>query len=205
MNRATLLLGLLALGCSSPRAGGQAGQAPVENAPVPRVTLETSAGKIVIELDPVRAPKSVANYLLLVRGGFYNGLVFHRVKPNFMVQAGYVTSDMRRRAVTRPPIYNEADNGLKNVRGAVAMARTSYPHSATTEFFINVVDNAKLDFTAATDAGFGYAVFGHVVEGLNVVDAIAATPTTHRDEFADWPTRPITIERAYVDTTANRR
>lgn len=161
-------------------------------------------GRILLELDPTHAPKSVANFLVLVKGGFYDGLVFHRVKPNFMVQAGYVTVDIRRRATTRPPIYNEADNGLKNLRGTLAMARTSYPHSATTEFFINVVDNAMLDFTAPTDAGFGYAVFGRVLEGMDVVDVIAHTPTTHHDEFADWPVRPITIRQARVEVPAPR-
>jgi cyclophilin family peptidyl-prolyl cis-trans isomerase len=167
--------------------------------------LETSVGRITLELEPDKAPKTVANFLLLVRGGFYDGLVFHRVKPNFIVQAGYVTADLRRRATTRPPVYNEADNGLKNVRGAVAMARTSYAHSATTEFFVNVADNAKLDFVAPTDAGFGYAVFGRVIGGMSAVDTIAATPTARHDEFADWPVRPITIIRASIDTNLAHR
>ena len=193
-----VLTALAMAGCAAP--GGERHPAAQESSAHPRVDFETSRGRIVLELDPQRAPKTVANFLLLVRSGFYNGLVFHRVKPNFMVQTGYVTADLRRRATTRPPIYNEADNGLKNVRGAVAMARTSYAHSATTEFFIDVVDNAKLDFTAPSDAGFGYAVFGRVVDGMSVVDVIAKSPTTRYDEFADWPVQPVTIVRAWVDT-----
>jgi cyclophilin family peptidyl-prolyl cis-trans isomerase len=200
-----LLVGIVTLaaaactGRAADHASDQTAKAPGADT-LPHVVLETTKGRIVLELNARRAPKSVENFLILVRGGFYNGLVFHRVKPNFMIQAGYVTADLRRRAVTRPPIYNEADNGLHNVRGALAMARTSYPNSATTQFFINLVDNPTLDYKAPTDEGFGYAVFGHVIEGMNVVDAIGALPTTRRDEFPNWPVQPVTITRAYVDT-----
>lgn len=158
------------------------------------VTLETTAGNIVIQLDSQRAPKTVENFLVLAHAGFYDGLVFHRVKPHFMIQAGYVTADLQRRATSRAPIYNEADNGLKNIRGAVAMARTAFAHSATTEFFIDVVDNPKLDYVAPTDLGFGYAVFGHVIRGMSVVDSIASAPTTRREEFGDWPVHPVIIQ-----------
>ena len=196
---AAALAVLAALDCGTQKPADRSTTVANQAAATPQqVVLETSRGTIVLELDQQRAPKSVANFLLLVRGRFYDGLVFHRVKPDFMVQAGYVTADMRRRATTRPPIYNEADNGLRNLRGTLAMARTSYPHSATTEFFINVVDNPKLDYSAPTDAGYGYAVFGRVVEGMDVVDAIAATPTTRREDFADWPSQPVTIRRAFL-------
>lgn len=194
-----LLMALLGAGCQTPVPERGPASASATTPPI-RVTLETTAGTIVLDLDSLRAPKSVANFLVLVRGRFYDGLVFHRVKPRFIVQAGYVTAGLVRRATNRPPIYNEADNGLKNVRGAVAMARGPFPQSATTEFFIDVADNAALDFRAPTDEAYGYAVFGHVLEGMSVVDAIASAPTTRRAEFADWPVRPVVIQRAYVSS-----
>ena len=199
------LVGLVALAAAAcvGQSGERAPDAGTKMAAadtLPHVVLETTKGRIVLELDQRRAPTTVENFLVLVRGGFYTGLVFHRVKPNFMIQAGYVTADLQRRATTRPPIYNEADNGLHNVRGALAMARTSYPNSATTQFFINLVDNPTLDFKAPTDEGFGYAVFGRVIEGMNVVDAIGALPTKRVQDFPNWPVQPVTITRAYVDT-----
>ena len=164
----------------------------------PTVTLETSQGKITLELDRARAPESVDNFLTLVRGGFYDGLIFHRVIPGFMVQAGGFLPDMSQRRTRRPPVPNEADNGLQNVRGAVAMARTSDPQSATTQFFIDLVDNPRLDFTSKTPQGWGYAVFGRVADGMDVVDSIAAVATTTRGPYQNVPVDPVVIERAYV-------
>jgi cyclophilin family peptidyl-prolyl cis-trans isomerase len=154
-----------------------------------------------MQLDREKASESVANFLRHVNSGFYNGLVFHRVKPNFMIQAGVLTADMQRRVSTVFPVANEADNGLENVRGAVAMARTSDPHSATSEFFINLIDNPGLDFREQTPQGWGYAVFGRVVEGMDVVDAVAAIPTTRRGRYADLPVEPTVIDSAYVANT----
>lgn len=178
-------------------AGDSAAPAP---AAVTRdtVVLETTRGPIVLEVDPSRAPETVANFLRHVRAGFYNGLIFHRLEPGFVIQAGAVTEDGRERTSTVFPLRNEAENGLKNTRGTVAMARTGDPHSATSEFFINLKDNAGLDHTAPTLEGWGYAVFGRVIEGMTVVDAIAATPTTRRGIYRTYPTQPTVIRRAYV-------
>ncbi|HET7040126.1 MAG TPA: peptidylprolyl isomerase, partial [Gemmatimonadales bacterium] len=166
------------------------------------VTLETSRGVIVLEVDPVRAPESVANFLKHVRAHFYDGLIFHRIEPTFVIQAGAVTEQAGERTSTVFPVRNEAQNGLKNLRGTVAMARTSDPHSATSEFFINLKDNAGLDHRSATIEGWGYAVFGRVIQGMDVVDAIAATPTTRRGQYRTWPTTPTVIRRAYVGAPA---
>jgi cyclophilin family peptidyl-prolyl cis-trans isomerase len=166
------------------------------------VVLETSRGRIVLELDPGKAPESVANFLKHVRSGFYSGLIFHRIEPNFVIQAGAVTEAAGQRTSTVYPVRNEAQNGLKNLRGTVAMARTGDPHSATSEFFINLKDNAGLDYTAPTIEGWGYAVFGRVIDGMAVVDAIAATPTTRRGPHRTYPTAPTVITRAYVGAPA---
>jgi cyclophilin family peptidyl-prolyl cis-trans isomerase len=163
------------------------------------VTLETTKGRIVLELDRTKAPLSVRNFLAHVRLGFYDSLIVHRVEPGFVIQAGYYRADGRRATTTAKPIMNESENGLSNLRGTVAMARTDYPHSATTQFFINLVDNRKLDRDQYAD-GWGYAVFGRVRDGLDVVDAIAAVPTTRRNREAYWPVEPIVIERAYIGT-----
>ncbi|MCG6962972.1 MAG: peptidylprolyl isomerase [Acidobacteria bacterium] len=173
----------------------------------PRVELKTSKGLVVIELDREHAPKTVDNFLAYVKSGFYDGTIFHRVIPGFMVQGGGFTSDMKQKA-TQPPIRNEAANGLKNLRGTVAMARTGQVDSATAQFFINLVDNGFLDHRDSTPGGFGYCVFGHVVEGMDVVDAIAATPTEtkmvkdphsgRQFPFRDVPTKTIVIESAKV-------
>ncbi|MFA7679604.1 MAG: peptidylprolyl isomerase [Pigmentiphaga sp.] len=154
-------------------------------------------GRIVLELDDVKAPISTANFLDYVRSGHYDGLIFHRVINNFMVQGGGMTPDMRE-APTRAPIQNEANNGLKNTRYSVAMARTPNPHSATAQFFINVQDNGFLNHTAPTAQGWGYAVFGQVVQGREVVDKIKAVPTTQRGPHRDVPVQPITIQKAEV-------
>jgi len=167
-------------------------------ADAPRVRLETNMGNIVVELYPDKAPKTVANFLQYVRDGFYNGTIFHRVIPNFMIQGGGFTTDYKRKQ-TRPPIMNEADNGLKNLRGTVAMARTFEPHSATAQFFINVVDNPFLDHKNDTPRGWGYAVFGKVVEGMDVVDKIRNVPTGHAGPFPqDAPLKQVVIKKAEV-------
>lgn len=163
----------------------------------PRVALETSKGKIVLELDAAKAPKTVANFLGYVRSGHYDGTIFHRVIRNFMIQGGGFDDAMRQKPVGAA-IANEASNGLRNARGTVAMARTMDPHSATAQFFINTVDNRPLDYTASTPQGWGYAVFGKVVEGLDVVDAIEGVATTTRAPHRDVPAEPVRIVKATV-------
>ncbi len=164
----------------------------------PRVRMETSEGTIVLELDRARAPLTVDNFLRYARDGFYDGTLFHRVIRGFMIQGGGYTTDFRKKP-TRPPIRNEADNGLKNLRGTIAMARTSNPHSATAQFFINVVDNGFLDFVSPDARGWGYAVFGRVVEGMDVVDRIQHLATGPGGPFArDVPRRPVLIRRVTV-------
>jgi len=161
----------------------------------PLVEMKTSAGSIRIELYPDKAPKSVANFLQYVKDGFYDGVVFHRVIDGFMIQGGGYYPDLREKKGGRPPIENEAGNGLKNEVGTLAMARTPNPHSATAQFFINVADNAFLDFRAATPAGFGYAVFGKVTQGMEAVMRIARTPTGPGGLFAkDVPRQAVVIE-----------
>jgi cyclophilin family peptidyl-prolyl cis-trans isomerase len=156
-------------------------------------------GTIKMVLRPDKAPLSVANFLEYLRAGHYEGTIFHRVMPDFMIQGGGFTPEMVEKP-TRPPIRNEARNRLRNSRGAVAMARTEDPHSGAAQFFINARNNHNLDFGIA---GMGYAVFGQVIEGMEVVGAISTTPTTRRGEHGDTPTMPVVIERAYeVDATA---
>lgn len=179
-----------------PDAADAADAAP---APLDTVILETSKGRIAIELNRERAPVSVANFERHVKAGFYDGLIFHRIAPDFVIQAGRVAEDRSERISQAPPITNEADNGLKNLRGTVAMARSDYPHSATSEFFINLKDNtAKLDFRAATYEGFGYAVFGRVIVGLEVVDAIAGATPVRRGIYREFPSDPTVIRRVYL-------
>lgn len=160
-----------------------------------KVLLETSKGNITIELNEEKAPATVANFLKYVNEGFYNGTIFHRVIPNFMVQGGGFTPGMVQKDVSAP-IKNEADNGLSNVRGSIAMARTSDPHSATAQFFINHKDNGFLDHTAPTGQGWGYCVFGMVTDGMDVVDAITSVSTGNQGGHGDVPTETITIEKA---------
>lgn len=159
------------------------------------VRLETSRGPIVIALEPQQAPKTVANFLQYVDDGFYDGTLFHRVIDGFVVQGGGLTPGLRPKA-TRGPIQNEADNGLRNETGTVAMARTSDPHSASAQFFINLADNDFLDHVAPVPEAWGYCVFGRVVEGMDVVAAIARVPTTTRDGMPDVPVEDVLIERA---------
>jgi len=156
------------------------------------VVLKTSLGDIQIELFSEQAPVSVQNFLTYVKTGFYNGTIFHRVIPGFMIQGGGMTPKMQEKPA-RPPIKNEADNGLKNTRGTLAMARTQIKDSATAQFFINLVDN---DFLDHGERDFGYAVFGKVVEGMDVVDKIAAVPTGSSGMHQDVPLKPVLIESA---------
>ena len=175
-------------------AGTALAQAPAAN---PKVLLKTTMGDITMELYPDKAPVTVRNILDYVETGFYDGLIFHRVIPNFMIQCGGMTAEMSAKS-GNPPIKNEAGNGLKNVRGSLAMARTNVVDSATSQFFINLKDNAFLNFKSATPEGFGYCVFGKVVAGMDVVDAIAKVRTTSKRGHGDVPVEPITILSAAV-------
>jgi peptidyl-prolyl cis-trans isomerase A (cyclophilin A) len=175
-------------------AGAALAQTPAAN---PKVLFKTTKGDITIELYPAQAPITVKNILAYVEVKFYDGLTFHRVIPGFMIQCGGLTAEMSSRA-GNPPIKNEAGNGLKNTRGSVAMARTDIVDSATSQFFINLKDNAGLNHKNETPEGFGYCVFGKVVAGMDVVDAIAKVPTTSKRGHGDVPVEPITILSATV-------
>jgi cyclophilin family peptidyl-prolyl cis-trans isomerase len=184
----SLVLGLLPLAAPAKEATAM----PVN------IVFETNLGAISLELYPDKAPKTVANFTDYIRAGHYNGTVFHRVIPNFMAQGGGFTADLQQKS-TNAPITNEADNGLQNVRGSIAMARTGEPHSASAQFFINVADNAFLNFTAPTRQGWGYAVFGKVTAGMDVVDAMVALPTGAAGPFgSDVPKQAVVIESARV-------
>lgn len=159
----------------------------------PQVELKTNQGTIVLELDAEKAPKTTENFLQYVKDGFYNGTIFHRVIDNFMIQGGGMTPDMKEKA-TRAPIQNEAKNGLKNVTGSIAMARTRDPHSASAQFFINLKDNSFLDYPGQD--GWGYAVFGKVVQGLDVVQKLGKVATGNAGYHQNVPTAPIVIESA---------
>ena len=158
----------------------------------PRITFETSLGSFVLELDREGAPETVANFLAYVRDGFYEGAIFHRVIAGFMIQGGGFTEEFRQ-LQTRAPVRNEADRGGRNDRGTIAMARTSDPHSATAQFFINVADNDFLNHKAPTPQGWGYTAFGRVVEGMETVDRIAAVETGSRGPFNDVPKAAVVI------------
>ncbi|WP_298434234.1 peptidylprolyl isomerase [Geobacter sp.] len=167
-----------------------------EKAKNPVVVMETTLGNVKIELNQEKAPVTVRNFLDYAKAGFYNGTIFHRVIPGFMIQGGGFTVD-RKQKETRAPIRNEADNGLKNDRGTIAMARTANPNSATAQFFINLVNNDGLN--RPNPDGFGYAVFGRVIEGMEVVDRIGATPTQRLNMlFADIPVTPVVIKAVKV-------
>jgi peptidyl-prolyl cis-trans isomerase A (cyclophilin A)/peptidyl-prolyl cis-trans isomerase B (cyclophilin B) len=166
----------------------------------PKVRLHTSQGDIIVELYPEKAPKTVDNFLQYVKDGFYDGTLFHRVIPTFMVQGGGWTKDLQRKR-PRAPIHNEANNGLSNLRGTLAMARTGDPHSAAAEFFINVVDNKRLDYVGDANGvvSWGYCVFGKVVDGMDTVDKIKAIETGPQGPFqSDVPKTPVLIEKASV-------
>lgn len=158
------------------------------------VEIATNKGNIVLALDPIKAPKTVENFLHYVKSGFYQGTIFHRVIPGFMIQGGGFTANFQKKP-TDAPVVNEANNGLNNLRGTIAMARTSDPNSATSQFFINVADNRFLDYSAPTPRGAGYTVFGHVTRGMGVVDKIAHTQTGSGGPFPqNVPQQTIVIE-----------
>lgn len=163
------------------------------------VKMETNKGDIILELDKDKAPQTVENFLSYANEGYYNGTIFHRVISNFMIQGGGYTPDLIRKT-TKPPVQNEATNGLKNLRGTVAMARTNNPHSATSQFFINVVDNPSLDFTGEQNSRtWGYAVFGKVVQGMDIVDEIRFTQTGESPPFrGDVPIKTMLIKSVKV-------
>ncbi|MGD8292086.1 MAG: peptidylprolyl isomerase [Desulfobacterales bacterium] len=165
--------------------------------PNPKVEMETSKGKIVIELAAGKAPETVKNFLNYVDAKYYDGTIFHRVIPNFMIQGGGFTSGMKRKSAGAP-IKNEADNGLKNNRGTIAMARTGDPHSATAQFFINSINNDFLNHKGKSPQGWGYAVFGKVIAGMDVVDTISAVKTVTRGRFRDVPAETIEIRSVRV-------
>jgi cyclophilin family peptidyl-prolyl cis-trans isomerase len=169
----------------------------------PQVELKTNLGFIKIELDSEKAPLTVKNFLQYVKDGHYNGTIFHRVIPGFMIQGGGFTPDFTQKP-TRSPVRNEATNGLRNTVGTIAMARTPDPHSATAQFFINVADNASLDFRFPTQTGYGYCVFGKVVAGMDVVEKIVRVATGDRPPHQNVPLTPVVIERATIIETATK-
>jgi len=162
------------------------------------ITLHTNFGDIKLALDFEKAPKTAANFQEYVEAGHYDGTIFHRVIDNFMIQGGGFEPGMKQKS-TRAPIENEADNGLKNEIGTIAMARTMDPHSASAQFFINIADNAFLNHSAKTSQGWGYAVFGRVVEGMDVVNRIKGVATTRKAGHQDVPAEDVIIEKATVD------
>lgn len=168
----------------------------------PVAELSTSLGVIQVQLNPQKAPVSVENFVNYVNSGFYNGKIFHRVISGFMIQGGGFDKNMVE-ASTNAPIKNEADNGLSNDKYTISMARTSIPDSATAQFFINTVDNPRLNFTAKTDSGWGYAVFGKVIKGTNVVDKISAVATGSVNGYQDVPLTPVVINSAKMLPCSN--
>jgi peptidyl-prolyl cis-trans isomerase B (cyclophilin B) len=178
------VFGLLIMGGSTPASESN-----------PKVVLDTSKGKIVLELYPGKAPETVKNFLEYVDAKYYDGTIFHRVIPNFMIQGGGFTVDMARKT-TRAPIKNEADKGLQNERGTISMARTGDPHSATAQFFINSKNNEFLNYQSQTQQGWGYAAFGKVIEGMDTVDAISAVKTTTRGPYRDVPVEAVVVRSA---------
>ena len=162
-----------------------------------KVALNTNFGRIVLDLDEVKAPKTVANFVEYVKSGHYTGTIFHRVIAGFMIQGGGFDSDMSQKS-TKAPIENEANNGLKNDVGTIAMASTSDPHSASAQFFINVKNNSFLNHTGKTSQGWGYAVFGKVSEGMDIVSKIEGVRTSNKNGHGDVPVEPVIIESAEV-------
>ncbi len=207
MSRKMLLAGLLCL-LTAGLAGAADEKKPTE-ASTPAVTkgkavvvlMETTMGNIKIELYPEKAPKTVENFLTYVKEGFFTDTIFHRVIPGFMIQGGGFSKNMDQKQ-GKPPIPLESQNGLKNARGAIAMARTGDPNSATSQFFINVKDNANLDYPKPD--GNGYAVFGKVLEGMDIADKIVAVPTTTKGAYSDVPIDPILIKSVKVIAPASK-
>lgn len=183
------------LGCVIAVSGPAQAAQKADNAP--EVKLETSLGDIVVRLNPRKAPITTANFIQYVKSGHYDNTIFHRVIRDFMIQGGGMTADMKEKR-TLAPVRNEANNGLKNRKYTIAMARTGDPHSATSQFFINTKDNAFLDFKAQTPQGWGYAVFGEVVKGQDVVDKIENAATGHLAGHDDVPRTPVVIKKAIV-------
>jgi peptidyl-prolyl cis-trans isomerase A (cyclophilin A) len=189
------ILVILACGLSILYAGvSWAAELTVKN---PVVSMETSMGSVKLELFAKEAPISVKNFLDYAIGGFYDGTIYHRIIPNFMIQGGGFTADLNQKQAN-PPIKNEADNGLKNLRGTLAMARTMVVDSATAQFFINVADNGFLNHRDKTQQGFGYAVFGRVAEGMDIVDKIAKVKTGMQKGFRDVPETSVIIKSIKV-------
>jgi cyclophilin family peptidyl-prolyl cis-trans isomerase len=186
-------------GCNAKEPGKQTAstQPAPGQPPNPKVLIETSKGNITVELFPGNAPISVENFMAHVKSGFYDGTIFHRVIPGFMIQGGGMLPDLTEKP-RGTPIQNEADNGLKNLRGTLAMARMGDPHSATSQFFINVADNPFLDHRGKSFEGWGYAVFGQVVDGMQVVDAIMAVPRGDRGPYQDVPLEPVVMKKVTV-------
>jgi cyclophilin family peptidyl-prolyl cis-trans isomerase len=198
MTQAVLLLWAALAQAPSPDAAPSpsSSPSPTPTPSGPVVALDTSLGRITVALNQAKAPRSVANFLRYVRSGHYDGTIFHRVMPTFMIQGGGLDPSLEERP-TGAPVRNEARNGLRNSRGSLALARTSSPDSATAQFFINVKDNHSLDFGISA----GYAVFGEVLEGMDVVDKIAAVPTQSRGVHQNVPVTPVLIRKARVLST----
>ncbi|QQZ30444.1 peptidyl-prolyl cis-trans isomerase [Thiothrix subterranea] len=194
----TLFAMLLSFATLSSHAEEKAAGTPTSGDKMSTILIETTKGNIKIELDAAAAPKTVENILAYVKEGFYEGTIFHRVIPGFMVQGGGMNETMKEKADKRPPVKNEANNGLKNDRGTVAMARTNDPHSASSQFFINVSNNDFLNFRSETAQGWGYAVFGKVVEGMDVVDAIVGVKTGNFGPHGDVPVQPILMNKVSI-------
>lgn len=178
--------------------------AQAEDSTMQKILIQTNMGNITIALDRSKAPATVDNFLDYVKNGFYNNTLFHRVIPGFMVQGGGFTTDFQQKP-TNAPVKNEANNGLKNVRGSIAMARTSDPNSATAQFFINLKDNAFLDYTGPTPSGYGYAVFGQVVDGMDVVDKIAQVKTGAKMGHQDVPMESVVINSVTLASASDAK
>ena len=195
------LLGLILI-CSTglfPATGFSKDNSPdTKGAEMVTVTMETNKGVITLELDSAKAPDSVSNFVTYAKAGHYDNTVFHRVIPGFMIQGGGFDTSMQQKS-TNAPVKNEANNGLKNDKGTVAMARTSDPHSATAQFFINVKDNSFLNYKSETPQGWGYTVFGKVTDGMDVVESIETVPTGNKNGLQDVPTTDVIITKVTIN------
>jgi len=189
------VFGMALLACGQTQEATEQSAASSQSEGSPVIVLETSLGTVQVELDAEKAPDTVENFLQYVDSGHFDGTVFHRVIPGFMVQGGGFDADMQQKP-TRENIQNEAANGLRNDRGTLAMARTSDPHSASSQFFVNVVDNDFLNHTAPNPRGYGYAVFGRVIEGMEVMDEIVAVPTGNKGGHQDVPLEAVVLKTA---------